>query len=130
MPGKVWRQRSEQKFKTAAKKQQAAPRDSERSQPAFFPTPDGAVKTFVDEAHLGWMLPLRQCVISEWPVDFEASKPAWISRDAYVQLVDSTGRMVREGKRGAISPQLAENLTRLDLEPERWLAAIAQGGTL
>ncbi len=39
----------------------------------------------------------------------------------YVQLVDHTGRALRQGKRGAIPPNLAPILARLGVEPTDWL---------
>ena len=39
----------------------------------------------------------------------------------YFQLVDWTGRQIREGKRGAISSHYPDILTRLKLDPEKWL---------
>ncbi|MEQ3634771.1 transposase [Alcanivorax sp.] len=39
----------------------------------------------------------------------------------YLQLVDATGRAVREGKRGAISGEAADVLTRLGIDQHAWL---------
>jgi len=41
--------------------------------------------------------------------------------DDYLELVDWTGRMIREDKRGAISNQLPPILNRLGIDPQQWL---------
>jgi hypothetical protein len=44
--------------------------------------------------------------------------------DEYLKLVDITGRMIAKGKKGAIPPELAPILQRLDLTVEDWLATV------
>lgn len=44
----------------------------------------------------------------------------------YLQLVDWTGRIVREDKRGAIKDTLPRILERLDIEQEHWLFMATQ----
>lgn len=39
----------------------------------------------------------------------------------YIDLVDSTGRVIREDKRGAIPPKILPILTRLQLNPKEWI---------
>ena len=39
-------------------------------------------------------------------------------------LLDATGRMLKAGKRGAIPPELAPILARLDLSVDAWLATM------
>lgn len=39
----------------------------------------------------------------------------------YLQLIDTTGRILREGKRGAIPPNLSPILARLQLNSKEWL---------
>lgn len=39
----------------------------------------------------------------------------------YLELVDQTGRVIRENKRGQISPHAASILERLRIDPEAWL---------
>lgn len=39
----------------------------------------------------------------------------------YLELVDWTGRAIREGKRGSISNQLPPILERLQIDPKHWL---------
>jgi hypothetical protein len=51
-----------------------------------------------------------------------------ITLDAYLELVDATGRVVVAGKRGAIPPELAPILERLDLDVATWLRLMGSGG--
>lgn len=39
----------------------------------------------------------------------------------YLELVDSTGRVIRAGKRGVLPPSLAPILVRLQLNPNEWI---------
>ena len=39
----------------------------------------------------------------------------------YIELVDMTGRIIREGKRGFISAKAPPILSRLNIEPENWI---------
>ncbi|MBA2479151.1 MAG: transposase [Planctomycetes bacterium] len=73
-----------------------------------------------------WLAPLRACV--SWSDETARLCPCPISSDDYLELVDQTGRIVRKGKRGAIPSHLAPILERLDVDLERWLAAMANGG--
>ena len=73
-----------------------------------------------------WLAPLRACV--PWSDETARLCPCPISSDDYLELVDQTGRIVRSGKRGAIPSHLAPILERLDVDLERWLAAMANGG--
>jgi hypothetical protein len=47
-----------------------------------------------------------------------------VSAEDYLTLVDATGRLLRDGKRGRIDPGLAPILSRLDLTVEAWLATM------
>ena len=60
----------------------------------------------------------------------EALEAFPLTRDEYLDLVDQTGRMVRDDKRGAIPPHLQKILERLDLDVNRWLTLMAGGGSL
>jgi hypothetical protein len=53
----------------------------------------------------------------------------YTSRD-YLQLVDWSGRCIREDKRGHIDSQLPPILARLNIDPESWQLAMARKGTL
>ncbi len=44
--------------------------------------------------------------------------------DEYLTLLDATGRLLKAGKRGAIPPELAPILARLDLSVDAWLATM------
>jgi hypothetical protein len=44
--------------------------------------------------------------------------------DDYLTLLDATGRVLKAGKRGAIPPELAPILARLDLSVDAWLATM------
>lgn len=54
--------------------------------------------------------------IAEVGIDFSLAE--------YIQLVDSTGRVIREDKRGAIPEDIAPILTRLHLNPRTWLKMV------
>jgi len=43
-----------------------------------------------------------------------------LSEDEYISLVDVSGRIVREGKRGVVPEELAPILERLKIEPSGW----------
>ncbi len=47
-----------------------------------------------------------------------------ITVDQYLSLLDTLGRVVREGKRGFIPPDLPPILDRLNLEPETWIDSL------
>lgn len=53
---------------------------------------------------------------------------AAITLDEYLTLVDETGRIVREGKRGAVPAHLAPILDRLRLDLDAWLFLMRSGG--
>jgi hypothetical protein len=44
----------------------------------------------------------------------------------YIELVDWSGRIIREGKRGAIAANLPPILDRLDIEPKHWLFLVTK----
>ena len=44
----------------------------------------------------------------------------------YFELVDQSGRILREGKRGAISPDLAPILLRIGARPESWIDTVTR----
>jgi hypothetical protein len=65
-----------------------------------------------------WVAPLATCVVGDPLLN------RVVSADDYLTLVDATGRLLREGKRGRIDPGLAPILSRLDLTVEAWLATM------
>ena len=50
--------------------------------------------------------------------------------ERYLELLDWTGRQVRSGKRGSLSPDLRPALERLDLDVERWVENVEGFGGL
>lgn len=44
----------------------------------------------------------------------------------YIELVEWTGRIIREDKRGTISNQLPPILTRIDIDPKHWITLTTQ----
>jgi hypothetical protein len=50
-----------------------------------------------------------------------------MTAQTYLTLVDTTGRMIRSDKRGAIPKSLTSVLTRLDLDVAAWITAMASG---
>jgi REP element-mobilizing transposase RayT len=65
-----------------------------------------------------WLTSLKQCVVGE-PLANKRFTP-----DEYLSLLDATGRWLKHGKRGAIPPELAPILQRLDLSVDAWLATM------
>ncbi len=44
----------------------------------------------------------------------------------YLSLVDWSGKIIREGKRGSVNQTLPPILDRLDIEPETWLILVTK----
>jgi len=65
-----------------------------------------------------WLSPLKNCIIGE-PLANKCFTP-----DDYLTLLDATGRLLKQGKRGNIPPELAPILQRLDLSVDAWLATM------
>ena len=65
-----------------------------------------------------WVAPVPACTTEANP-----SATDW-SLDDYLTLVDATGRLLRGGKHGQIPPELAPLLVRLEVQLDRWLAAM------
>lgn len=66
------------------------------------------------EDRASWLTPVACCEVDGRPLSLEE----------YLTLLDITGRMVREGKRGAIPPELLPILARLEIDVERWLSCM------
>jgi hypothetical protein len=47
----------------------------------------------------------------------------------YFEIVDQSGRLMRDGKQGSINPDLAPILSRIGAKPEAWIDAISNFGT-
>jgi hypothetical protein len=52
-----------------------------------------------------------------------------ISETQYFDLVDQSGRILRQGKQGSINPDLAPILSRIGAKPEAWIDAISHFGS-
>ena len=48
--------------------------------------------------------------------------------DEYLELVDWSGRMLREGKRGSVPSELAPILKRLKVDEENWMNTVEKYG--
>lgn len=53
-------------------------------------------------------------------------EPLPFSWPGYVALVDATGRIVRDDKRGALTGDATQLLTSLGLDPDHWLLAVRE----
>lgn len=72
-----------------------------------------------------WIAPMERCVAGD-PDELHAPQP--ISLDDYLDLVDATGRIIRNDKRGHIPAHLLPILQRLDLDVQSWLALMRSHG--
>ena len=64
----------------------------------------------------------RLCSQTPWRASDKGLLP--LTLEKYLELLDWTGRQVREGSRETIPESLAPILQRLSLNPEKWLDAI------
>lgn len=71
-----------------------------------------------------WLTPLACCVVTMPEGDIVPEVEGPLSVDAYLELLDATGRSLARGKRGVIDARLAPILARLDLRVEDWLATM------
>ena len=53
------------------------------------------------------------------------NNPLPIERESYLELVESTGRSIKVGKRGRIPENLKPILTRLNIEPTHWITTVS-----
>jgi hypothetical protein len=89
-----------------------------RSESAKVQHEESGSKTAVSQPAAAWLTPVEEIVADE-----EFGR--WgVSLAEYLELVDVTGRMINEGKRGAIPSHLAPMLTRLDLRAETWVGSV------
>ena len=63
-----------------------------------------------------WLTPIKQCITGDWGFRDNGLKP-----EDYFTLVESTGRIIRDDKRGSIDKRLAPILHRLDIDVKRWI---------
>jgi hypothetical protein len=52
-----------------------------------------------------------------------------MSETQYFDLVDQSGRILRQGKRGSIDPDMAPILSRIGAKPEAWIDTISRFGS-
>ncbi len=71
-----------------------------------------------------WLTPLARCAVAAPEGDIVPEVEGPLSVDAYLELLDATGRSLARGKRGQIDPRLAPILARLDLRVEDWIATM------
>lgn len=67
-----------------------------------------------------WLTPIPRCSLA----DAEDAEAERLGLDAYLELLDATGRSLAAVKRGRIDARLAPILARLDLEVEDWIATM------
>jgi hypothetical protein len=74
----------------------------------------------------------RDAWLSSFGKDVDGERKPFINMelDDYLELLDWTGRQVKEGKRGKIPPHLAHILERLDIETEHWIHTVLHFGSL
>ncbi|MBN8523813.1 MAG: transposase [Planctomycetes bacterium] len=72
-----------------------------------------------------WIAPIDRATVDQ-PDD--CAFTAAITLDDYLTLVDETGRIVRDGKRGMIPAHLAPILDRLRIDLDAWLSLMRSGG--
>jgi len=93
------------------------------------PTPEQARRITQERGRVTldtWLTPIEQ------PPHLEPGARRGIlpmSLDAYLELLDWTGRQLRAGKPGAIPDHLAPILKRLDIDCQNWLETIANFGS-
>ncbi len=69
-----------------------------------------------------WTAPLERCTASNNPLACKA-----ITVDDYLELVDTTGRIIKNGKRGKIPANLKPILERLQIDTNAWIKAMTSG---
>ena len=69
-----------------------------------------------------WIAPIARATDSRFT-------PPLLALDDYLTLVDETGRIVRNGKRGAIPAHLAPILDRLNLDIDAWMELMRHAGS-
>ena len=91
----------------------------ERIQPTF--NLADAIQSQTEQQALNdFSVPLKPLLGFEGVIRNRDQRGILFHQNDYLALVDETGRITREGKRGAISPNVLPILERLNLDPERW----------
>jgi hypothetical protein len=63
-----------------------------------------------------WLTPIKACMTGDWGVLDNGLNP-----DDYFTLLEETGRIIRDDKRGSISRKLSPILKRLSLDVQAWV---------
>ena len=91
----------------------------ERIQPTF-DLADAIHRQIEQQALKDFTVPLKPLLGFEGMIRDGNQQGILFSLQDYLKLVDSTGRITRDDKRGAIDPETLPILKRLNLDPERW----------
>ncbi len=91
----------------------------ERIQP-LFNLADAIHHQIEQQALNDFTVPLKPLLGFEGMIRNDDQQGILFSLQDYLQLVDITGRITRDDKRGAIDPTTLPILERLNLDPERW----------
>ncbi len=91
----------------------------ERIQPAFS-LAEAIHNQMEQQALKNFTVPLKPVLGFEGVVRQEIQQGILFSFEDYLELVDTTGRITRDEKRGAIDASALPILERLNLDPERW----------
>ena len=80
----------------------------------------------------GWLAPMSGQRKHKSSASRRASDDEFLTLDLsdYLSLLDWTGRQIRQGKRGTIPAELAPSLDRLRIQPDGWVAVVANFGRL
>jgi hypothetical protein len=105
--------RARNRHKTAEKIRANKPRDAEK-----ILTQVGLRKHAQHGEDGLWLTPLKRCIVGD------ALGNKTITPDEYLTLLDATGRLLKNGKRGKIPDALAPILQRLDVSIDAWLATM------
>lgn len=69
-----------------------------------------------------WLTPVEEIRVG-------SATQSWLfNLEDYLKLLDQTGRIIKDGKRGSIPQNLAPLLSRVNLDQENWLLAMQQFG--
>ena len=71
-----------------------------------------------------WLSPIKRYISSDESLALN------LSLDEYLELLDWTGRHMKEGKRGHIPKHLETILIRMDVETEEWLNTVKHFGSM
>ena len=91
-----------------------------------FSLQDAITQQQTQETLYDFKLPLKPLKVFEGNLKAEEQVGILFSFEEYLNLVDTTGRIIREDKRGAIKQNLPPILERLNIEHEQWLENTTQ----